>query len=198
MRTRKRSRKGRGKKKVHFGTVTAHTGELRAGAEEAAAAVATRSKGIQVRFPEPGEIEENLARAQKETAKKTLMNVKDKTGKVATRAAKKYLQAIEDMNYAEARKKVPTKSKCAICGGRRKKRKSRRRKRRRKRRIKLRLGYCAYLVRNKQCEKRAVEGEHFCDKHGARCYNKGGVKKSCRVRWCWPQLYRKSRRRRRR
>ena len=57
------------------------------------------------------------------------------------------------------------------------------RKRTRRKRIKPRLGYCAYLVRKKQCEKMTVPGEHFCDKHGARCYgrgrNFGKIKKSC-------------------
>ena len=82
-------------------------------------------------------------------------------------------------------------------GGRRKRRRKTRRKR-----IKVRPGYCAFLVRKKQCKERAVEGEWLCEKHGSRCYGRGGkIKKSCRLRsrYILNRLYpKKSRRRRRR
>ena len=81
-------------------------------------------------------------------------------------------------------------------GGRRKRRRKTRRKR-----IEVRPGYCAFLVRKKQCKERAVEGEWLCEKHGSRCYGRRGIKKSClsRSRYILNRLYpKKSRRRRRR
>jgi hypothetical protein len=59
-----------------------------------------------------------------------------------------------------------------------------RNKTKRKRKPRFKRGYCAYLTYNKQCRKKAIEGEHFCEKHGTKCYNKsGGIKKSCKKRW---------------
>jgi hypothetical protein len=141
-----RTRKGRGKKgkkkNVHFGTVTAYTGELHSGAEEAAAAVATGSKGVRVTIPNRGETEKEVCKATQKAAKATLKAVGKKIkmrGKVtkrdvrtASRARKKLDEAEDDKLYAEARQKVSHPNKrCTISGGRRR-RKSRRRKSRRR------------------------------------------------------------------
>ena len=69
-------------------------------------------------------------------------------------------------------------------------------RRRKKRKPRFKPGYCAFVTRNKQCPKKAVEGEHFCPKHGAKCYKKrGGIKKSCKKHWNFPS--KKTRKRRR-
>jgi len=71
-----------------------------------------------------------------------------------------------------------------------------RNKTKRKRKPRFKHGYCAYLTYNKQCCKKAIEGEHFCEKHGAKCYNKrGGIKKSCKKRWNFSTARKRSRRR---
>lgn len=75
----------------------------------------------------------------------------------------------------------------------------RRKSRRRRKRIEVRPGYCAFLVRKKQCKERAVEGEWLCEKHGSRCYGRRGkIKKSCRLRsrYILNRLYPKKSRRR--